>query len=110
MQRHWPRHCGGVDLCRGPLLVPVARDQLILDGPAGASVTSTKDFESLTLTLDMKSASRTLLDLRVRRDYSFNDGSWSPDGNWNVIEDSASRLLVVSTDSHPVARLLVDGG
>ena len=88
----------------------VAQDPLTVTGPGGERVTSAVRSGSLTVTLTTSSGSRTLLSRPVPREYSFNAMSWSPDGRWIVAEDSAARLLVISTGEHPATRMLFEGG
>lgn len=88
----------------------VVKDTLTVPGPGGKRVSSAVHSGSLIVTLTTPSGSRTLLDVQVPREYSFNAMAWSPDGRWIVAEDSAARLLVISTGEHPVTRMLLDGG
>ena len=88
----------------------VAPDTLTVPGPGGKRVVSAVHSGSLTVTLTTSSSSRTLLNLRVPREYSFNAMAWSPDGRWIVAEDSTARLLVISTGQHSTTRMLLEGG
>ena len=102
---------GDVATLPGTKVAPkVARDTLTVLGPGGMSVSSAVHSGSLTVTLTTPSGSRTLLDRQVPREYSFNAMVWSPDGRWIVAEDSAARLLVISTGQHPATRMLLEGG
>ena len=88
----------------------VATDTLTVPGPGGKLVSSAVRSGSLTVTLTTSSGSRTILTRPVPREYSFNAMAWSPDGRWIVAEDSAARLLVISTGEHPATRMLLEGG
>lgn len=88
----------------------LARDTVTVPGPGGERVTSAVRAGSLVVTLITPTQSRSLLDVKVPPQYSINDLVWSPDGRWIVAEDSAARLLVISTNRHPTTRTLVIGG
>lgn len=79
-------------------------------GPHGERVTTSTTFGRLHLDVTSGSTTRTLLSVNVPRDYSMNSLAWSPDGSYLVVEDSASRLLVITTGAHPTTRMLLDGG
>jgi hypothetical protein len=54
------------------------------------------------------SVERTILSVDGPADYWFNSASWSPDGEWILLQDSEGRVLIVSPDGDPNARILTD--
>jgi hypothetical protein len=89
-----------------PAVVPLEA----VGGPHGERVTVSTTFGILHLDLVRGSTTRTLLSVDVPRDYSMESLAWSPDGTFLVVEDSAARLLVITTGAHPTTRMLIDGG
>ncbi|GBD86072.1 hypothetical protein BMS3Abin02_02497 [bacterium BMS3Abin02] len=52
---------------------------------------------------------RLLLEVNGPRNYRFNTVTWSPDGNWVMVIDSESHLLIVHALGDPQPRILADG-
>lgn len=90
--------------------VPVTSDSYTVKGPRGMSVTTRVNSGSLTISLVDGSVTRTLLKVGVPPNYSVNRPEWSPDGSWIVVEDSAARILVITTNAKSSTRILIDGG
>lgn len=110
-QDHW---CKVIDVATGtitsaPWVKPDDAATTLSSGPQGQTLDASVSFGRLRLTLRYARDVRTLLAVTVPRDYSFSQAAWSPDGKWFVVQDSAARLLLVTTGAHPRTRLLVDG-
>jgi len=90
--------------------IPLALDNYTVKGPKGMSVTTTVGSGLWTMTLTSGTVTRTLLKVGVPPNYSVNRPEWSASGTWLVVEDSAARLLVITTDVKSTTRVLIDGG
>jgi hypothetical protein len=111
-QDHWSKI---VDLRSGAVsstrwVEPPAVTSKLATGPAGQILNLSTSHGTLRLTLRSGSTSRVLLSIAVPPTYSFGQLSWSPDGQWFVVEDSGGRLLTITTGPNPETRLLLDGG
>jgi hypothetical protein len=89
---------------------PPATPAKLGSGPAGEKIDLTTSRGTMHLSLEIGSAKRELLSIAVPPNYSLSNSAWSPDGKWFVVQDSADRLLTVTTGANPVTRLLLDGG
>lgn len=76
--------------------------------PEGAEVVVTADGGRLTIALDDEVGSRVLFDGEGAPDYGTEPFPpiWSPDWEWILVNDG--RLIVVTVDDPPVARILVE--
>jgi len=92
------------------LATPVTSESYTVKGPNGMSVTTRVSSGSLTISLTNGSVTRSLLKVGVPPTYSVNRPEWSPDGTWIVVEDSAARLLVITTGAKSTTRILIEGG
>ena len=111
-QDHW---CKIVDAHSGAIqevswVRPPAPTTVLATGPTGEKVALSTSDGTLRLTLKSGSTNRVLLSIAVPPNYSMSNLAWSPDGKWFVVEDSAGRLLSITTGASPVTRLLLDGG
>ena len=53
-------------------------------------------------------AERTILSADGPADYWYDWATWSPDGNWILVNDSEGRVLVISPTGDPNPRILVE--
>ncbi|HUX03430.1 MAG TPA: hypothetical protein VMV53_00770 [Acidimicrobiales bacterium] len=110
-QDHWRKI---VDVATGTItIVPWVRPgepaTTLSPGPQGQTLDVSVSFGRLRLTMRRAGVTRTLLTVTVPRDYTFSQVAWSPNGKWLVVQDSAARLLVITTGARTTTRLLVDG-
>ncbi len=54
-------------------------------------------------------AERTILEAEGPKNYWFEWSSWSPDGEWILVQDSKGRIIVIAAEGDPNARILVEG-
>jgi hypothetical protein len=66
------------------------------------------DVASSVVTLTRHGVDRTLLSVAVPPAYTVSSPHWSPDGTWLLVETSRSQLVVLTTGSHPTARMRHD--
>ncbi|NNC39189.1 MAG: hypothetical protein HKN95_00745 [Acidimicrobiia bacterium] len=88
------------------------------DGPVGRDFVATQDGLSVyvngdrgepQLILEVPSGSeRIVLEVEGPADYRFDWARLSPDGEWILVQDSEGRVLIVSPDGDPNARILTD--
>jgi hypothetical protein len=77
--------------------------------PAGQRVNWTSDRGKVTVTLTSRNgSSRTLLSVQGPSDYTYGLGAafWAPNWQWIAADDG--RILIITTGSHPVTRVLTE--
>lgn len=73
---------------------------------AGARLEVSKHGTRATLSTVGDGGTRLLLSAKGNTEYRFEDPSWSPDGSYVLVYDG--RLLLVTADANPQARILVE--
>ena len=111
-QDHWRTIVDVLSATRtnAPWVKPRGPAATLARGPQSQTLDATISRGRLRLTMRGDGTTRTLLDVAVPRYYTLEQVAWSPDGRWFVVQDSAARLLVVTTGTHPSTRMLIDGG
>ncbi len=86
---------------------PVGRD--LYTAPDGSEVYTEQDPGSPRVVVQSPTGvEHTLLEVEGPKDYSFNQATWSPDGEWLLVQDSEGRLLILAAQGDPNPRILVD--
>jgi Tol biopolymer transport system component len=86
---------------------PVGRD--LYTAPDGSEVYTENDPGSPRVVVQSPTGvDRTILEVEGPKDYSFNQATWSPDGEWLLVQDSEGRLLILAAQGDPNPRILVD--
>ncbi len=79
-------------------------------GPNGERIESTSEGGRVEIVLTGAAGTRTLLSTRGDVDYCIEASpTWSPDGEWVVVEDCHGRILLITVAEPAVTRLLTAG-
>jgi len=88
--------------------LPLQRDSYTVPGPDGKTIVTEVGNGTMKVSLIESSTTRVLVDITIPNAYGLQRPVWSPDGKWILAEDSASRLLVITTGEKSTTRILVE--
>ncbi len=86
--------------------IPPWSETVQVQGPNGEWVRTVSRRGNITLFLKDMNGERSLFSVRAPTSYTLGYPSWSPTGEWFVVKDGLDRLLLITTDVTPTARIL----